>query len=67
MTVFVNDESKVVTHGLALSALLSEIGMVELSGWAIAMNGVVVPVDEIERISLSEGDRLIFIQATQGG
>ena len=50
-----------------MSALLSEIGMVELSGWAIAMNGVVVPVDEIERISLSEGDRLIFIQATQGG
>ena len=67
MTVFVNDESKDVSHSLPLSALLSEIGMVELSGWAIAMNGVVVPVDEIERISLSEGDRLIFIQATQGG
>jgi thiamine biosynthesis protein ThiS len=67
MTVFVNDESKVISQGLPLSALLSEIGMVELSGWAIAMNGVVVPVDEIERISLSEGDRLIFIQATQGG
>ena len=67
MTVFVNEESKAVSHGLSLSALLSEIGMVELSGWAIAMNGVVVPVNEIERISLSEGDRLIFIQATQGG
>ena len=67
MIVFVNDESKDVSHGLRLSALLSEIGMVELSGWAIAMNGVVVPVNEIERISLSEGDRLIFIQATQGG
>ena len=67
MTVFVNDESKDVSHGLPLSALLSEIGMVELSGWAIAVNEVVVPVDEIERISLSEGDRLIFIQATQGG
>lgn len=67
MIVFVNDESKDVSHGLTLSALLSEIGMVELSGWAIAMNGVVVPADEIERISLSEGDRLIFIQATQGG
>lgn len=67
MIVFVNDESKDVSHGLRLSALLSEIGMVELSGWAIAMNGAVVPVDEIERISLSEGDRLIFIQATQGG
>lgn len=67
MTVFVNDESKDVSHGLPLSALLSEIGMVELSGWAIAMNGVVVLKDEIERINLSEGDRLIFIQATQGG
>lgn len=67
MTVFVNDESRDVSHGLPLRALLSEIGMVELSGWAIAVNEVVVPVDEIERISLSEGDRLIFIQATQGG
>ena len=67
MTVFVNDELKDVSHGLSLSALLSEIGMVELSGWAIAMNGIVVPLDEIERIRLSEGDRLIFIQATQGG
>jgi thiamine biosynthesis protein ThiS len=67
MTVFVNDESKDVSYGLPLSALLSEIGMVELSGWAIAMNGVVVSMDEIDKINLSEGDRLIFIQATQGG
>ncbi len=67
MTVFVNDESKDVSHGLPLNSFLAEIGMVELSGWAIAMNEVVVPQDEIAGIRLSEGDRLILIQATQGG
>jgi thiamine biosynthesis protein ThiS len=41
--------------------------MVDLSGWAIALNDVVVPEGEIGGKSLSDGDRLILIQATQGG
>lgn len=67
MNIYLNDELKKVDLGLSLKSLLIEIGMVELSGWAIAMNEVVVPVEEIEEKNLSEGDRLILIQATQGG
>lgn len=67
MNIYLNDELKKVDLGLSLKSLLIEIGMVELSGWAVAMNEVVVPVEEIEEKNLSEGDRLILIQATQGG
>ena len=67
MTVFVNDEPKNVDSGLSLRSFLLEIGMNELSGWAIALNEVVVPEREIDGNDLSDGDRLILIQATQGG
>jgi thiamine biosynthesis protein ThiS len=41
--------------------------MKDFSGWAIALNEEVVPFDEIKEKSLNEGDRLILVQATQGG
>ncbi|MEJ6621059.1 MAG: sulfur carrier protein ThiS [Opitutae bacterium] len=62
-----NDELKKVDSGLSLKSLLIDIGMVELSGWAIALNEQVVPIEGLESKYLSEGDRLILIQATQGG
>lgn len=67
MTVFVNDEPKKVDFGLSLKSFLLQIDMVDLSGWAIALNEVVVSEGEIGGKNLSDGDRLILIQATQGG
>ena len=67
MNIYVNDELKKVDSGLSLKSLLIDIGMVELSGWAIALNEQVVPIEGLESQYLSEGDRLILIQATQGG
>ncbi|MEJ6524464.1 MAG: sulfur carrier protein ThiS [Opitutales bacterium] len=67
MNIYVNDELKKVDSGLSLKSLLIDIGMVELSGWAIALNEHVVPIEGLESKYLSEGDRLILIQATQGG
>jgi sulfur carrier protein len=67
MKVFVNDESKEIPSGSSLYSLLNDIGMKDFSGWAIALNEEVVPFDEIKEKSLSEGDRLILVQATQGG
>jgi sulfur carrier protein len=67
MNIYVNDELKKVDSGLSLKSLLIDIGMVELSGWAIALNEQVVPIEGLESKYLSEGDRLILIQATQGG
>ena len=67
MNIYVNDELKKVDSGLSLKSLLIDIGMVELSGWSIALNEQVVPIEGLESKYLSEGDRLILIQATQGG
>jgi thiamine biosynthesis protein ThiS len=67
MKVFVNDDSKEIPAGSSLHSLLNDIGMKEFSGWAIALNEEVVPFDEIKEKSLNEGDRLILVQATQGG
>ena len=67
MNIYVNDELKKVDSGLSLKSLLIDIGMVELSGWAIALNEQVVPIEGLESKYLSDGDRLILIQATQGG
>jgi thiamine biosynthesis protein ThiS len=67
MKVFVNDESKEIPSGSSLYSLLNDIGMKDFSGWAIALNEEVVPFDEIKEKSLNEGDRLILVQATQGG
>ena len=67
MKVFVNDDSKEIPAGSSLHSLLNDIGMKEFSGWAIALNEEVVPFAEIKKKSLNEGDRLILVQATQGG
>lgn len=67
MTVFVNDEPKKIDFGLSLKSFLLQLDMLDFSGWAIALNEVVVPEGEIGGKNLSDGDRLILIQATQGG
>ena len=67
MKVFINEELKEVPSNLTLSSLLQQIVMVDLTGWAIALNEEVIPAMEIKDKSLTEGDRLIFVQATQGG
>ena len=41
--------------------------MVEFNGWAIAVNNEVIPVDEIDDLTLSPNDQIMLVQATQGG
>ena len=67
MNIFVNDELKNVSTGSSLRSLLVELGMVEFNGWAIAVNCEVVPVDEIDDLTLSDNDQVMLVQATQGG
>lgn len=67
MKVFVNDDIKEIPLGSSLHWLLNDIGMEDFSGWAIALNEEVVPYAEIKQKTLGDGDRLILVQATQGG
>ena len=67
MKMYVNDETKDIPPGSSLHFLLNDIGMVDFSGWAIALNEEVIPHGDINGKTLVEGDRLILVQATQGG
>ncbi len=67
MRVFVNDQPREVAVGMPLAALLGELGLAERKGIAAALNGAVVSRSEWANRRLTAGDRVIVIQATQGG
>ena len=67
MKILLNDESYEVSDGSNLFALVKELGKDDLSGWAVAINETVIPKSLLESTFLSENDRVLMIQATQGG
>lgn len=67
MKIFVNDENCQIDDNSSLLSLLYSLGLSGLRGWAIAVNEEVVVQSELENVFLNEGDRILLIQATQGG
>lgn len=67
MKILLNDENFEIRTGSSMASFLKELGKEDLKGWAVAINEVVVPSSEFENTFLAEGDRVLFIQATQGG
>ena len=67
MKILLNDESYEVSDGSSLFSLVKELGKDDLSGWAVAINETVIPKSLLESTLLSENDRVLLIQATQGG
>ena len=67
MKVFLNDDSHEVKGESTVGSLLDEIELNDLAGWAVAVNERVIARDEASDYELSEGDRVILVQATQGG
>ena len=67
MKVFLNDETREMKGGSTVGSLLDEIELNDLAGWAVAVNERVIARDETIDYELSEGDRVILVQATQGG
>ena len=67
LRVFVNDEPRDVEAGAGLVALLRSLGVAERAGIAVACNGGVVPRASWGSCVLGDGDRVLIIQATQGG
>ena len=67
MKIYVNDDLKIIEEGLSLALFLEDLEMFDLSGWAVAINEEIVPTEKLSEISLSEDDRIILVQATQGG
>ena len=67
MKIYVNDDLKTIEEGLSLALFLENLEMYDLSGWAVAINEEIVPTEKLSEISLREDDRIILVQATQGG
>jgi sulfur carrier protein len=67
MHIFVNDERREITPPLTLAGFMEGLAMGTLDGVAVAANGTVVPRPAWASQQLAEADRLLIIQATQGG
>lgn len=67
MTVFLNDKKIEFSGPLTLKEALEQQGIRQVRGIAVAVNDQVVPKSEWETYHLQENDRILVIQATQGG
>jgi sulfur carrier protein len=65
--IFVNDQPRALAAAATVFALLSQLGLTERKGVAVAVNGNVVPRTGWAQQALSADDRVLVIQATQGG
>ncbi len=65
--IYVNDADRSVTSGTGLLSLLEEMALAGRQGLAVAVNTEVVPRARWAGRRLQEGDRVLVIQASQGG
>jgi sulfur carrier protein len=66
-TILVNDRPQALGAGAALLQVVRGLGLAERRGVAVAVNGAVVPRAEWAGRALNPDDRVLVIQATQGG
>ena len=67
MVIQLNDQPRKVAVGATLLELLGELALAERRGVAVAINDALVPRGEWPRRALLEADRVLVIQAAQGG
>jgi sulfur carrier protein len=66
-TILVNDRPQALADGATVAGLLQELGLAGRKGVAVAINGAVVARAEWPDWALAADDRVLVIQATQGG
>ncbi len=67
ISIRVNDEPLSFAAPVTLQEALRQIGVADRRGVAIAINDTVVPRSQWSARELVEGERVLIIQATQGG
>ena len=67
MTIFINDEKKIVESGITLSELINEISLSDKKGIALALNGNVIQKSKWSEQALKDNDKVLIISATRGG
>ncbi|HEX3728983.1 MAG TPA: sulfur carrier protein ThiS [Opitutaceae bacterium] len=66
-TIIVNDQPRALAAGATVASLLAELGLRGRQGVAVAVNGAVVARSLWTDRALGAADRVLVIQATQGG
>ena len=67
MNIRVNDEPRTIGQNCTVAGLLAELGFAGRKGFAVAVNDAVVARAAWPAHALADGDRILLIQATQGG
>jgi sulfur carrier protein len=67
MEIRLNDERRTVPPEQTLQGLMRELGLAERNGVAVAINDCVISRSKWSECKLAEADRVLLIQATQGG
>ncbi|MBN8217370.1 MAG: sulfur carrier protein ThiS [Spirochaetes bacterium] len=65
--IYVNDEPRKIEADATLHALLLELALAERKGIAVAVNDEIAPRERWGERALAPGDRVLILQATQGG
>jgi sulfur carrier protein len=66
-TIIVNDQPRPLAAGATVASLVSDLGLRGRQGVAVAINGAVVTRALWPERPLAAADRVLVIQATQGG
>jgi sulfur carrier protein len=67
VNITVNDEIREVSEDCDLGEALSHLGFSSTNGCAVALNEEVIPRENWVSRKLVNGDRILIVQATQGG
>jgi sulfur carrier protein len=67
MIIEINNEIKTVTEKLSASEIFSLLEINNTNGYALAINNNVIPKTKWTETILKENDKVLVIQATQGG
>jgi len=67
VNITVNDEIREVSEGCDLDEALSHLGFSSTNGCAVALNEEVILKENWDSRKLTNGDRILIVQATQGG
>jgi sulfur carrier protein len=67
MDIFVNNQKKQMPSGATIHALLENMNIDNKTGLAVAVNKKIISKQNWNTAQLKENDKVLLIQASQGG
>lgn len=67
MNIYVNNKAIGLSEESVIADALQSLSIAAQKGMALAVNSQVIPMQQWTTYTLSEGDKIMIIKATQGG